>query len=183
MHRIKDFTIIGEDAWHHVYFYTQLEESMDGFSINVYTTKDSYKIHLSPHEDAFIRELENIKIKNIDNKSYELKWGCEDGYHWLLSIKYDDEEIISQGDSVNPKELISLSHILRYKDIYNTFSKDIRFKPMNPEERMLLMSDRRIIDRFRRDLYDEKEYPSNYLVFEGDKKGKYKVGIKSKALR
>lgn len=183
MHRIKDFTIIGEDAWHHVYFYTQLEESVDDFSINVYTTKGSYKIHLSPHEDAFIRELENIKIKNIDNKSYELKWGCEDGYHWLLSIKYDDEEIISQGDSVNPKELISLLHILRYKDIYNIFSKDICFKPMNPEERMLLMSDRRIIDRFRRDLYDEKEYPSNYLVFEGDEKGKYKVGIKSKALK
>ncbi len=86
MHRIKDFTIIGEDAWHHVYFYTQLEESVDDFSINVYTTKGSYKIHLSPHEDAFIRELENIKIKNIDNKSYELRWGCEDGYHWLLSI-------------------------------------------------------------------------------------------------
>ena len=182
MYRIKDFTIVGEDAWHNVYFYTQLEESTDNLSINVCTTKNSYKIHLSQKEDEFIRELENIKIKNIDNKSYDTKWGCEDGYLWLLHIKYDDEEIVSKGHSVAPKEMINLLHLLHYKDVYNPMSKKICYNSINPVTRMFLMNDRRILDRVIRDLYDEKDYPSDYLLFEEYEKGKYKVGIKSKAL-
>ena len=107
--RIKEFTVIGADAWNWVFLYAVFEERLDGPNILVADTQETRCIKVEDMDD-FIRQIKDTGIETVDG--YRYIEHVEDGYSWMIHLVYDDKDILTGGNSAIPDEAIDLLNLI-----------------------------------------------------------------------
>ena len=177
--RIKDFTIIMQDAWSHTYLYSQLEEKIDGtFVINACYGDEVHSIKIAD-QSTFINNLKDLRIKDMDNVYYN--WLTEDAFRWGLRIKYDNKEIISAGVGTIPKKFKKLVSLLGYDltdyPVAEKDSWDWKREKMTCGRRLQSYLMLKECSGVREDIWTEPEHDYQVLSFKSDNYGRYKIGV------
>lgn len=175
--RIHEFTIIGRNAWNEVFLFSMLEEGVDGnISLKVVYGKETYSIDIVDQEE-FIQKLR--VLNSINGKSYE--FFTEDGFNWCLRTAYDNKVIVSCGINAAPSKLYKFFKSLGIEiDIFDVNIGHPKIENIEEDDDIFIIGNIKILNRYsqERDSCDEEKKKYEYLVYESDEYGRYKLGIK-----
>ena len=130
IHSIEEFRFRWGNAWLHrdSGFDTILEKRPNNqYTINVLELRNDNPTVIEINAEAFIRDLEKLKIQSWNKKEYLGNY--EDGDSWYLSIKYDQVSIWATGGGMGyPRNFQDFLEVLKKHGFPDSIFKSISSK-------------------------------------------------------